>query len=685
MKNKKTMMSAFSLLALLSFIVAIIVPLSGIVIDFAIVLSLAIAVTIYMRANTITDWKDLKTFPTLLLLTAIFRIALNISTTKRILLDGDPGTVIPAAGHYIVGGSIWVGLVVFIILIVVQFIIAGGASRTSEVSARFTLDKIPGKQMSIDADLQNGLIDEKEAQKRRKELDLEIEFYGNMDGAGKFIKGDVIAGIVLIIVNIVFGFIVGVLTQGMSAGEAALHFTILTIGDGLVNQLASLLITIAAGVVLTRLYDSDENVSQVIFKELTHSPMVMYIVGAIFVLMGVLTEMPFLPFSVIGGLLIYIGYTVQQKQKTEKEEEESMKRMQFEEEDKIHKDSIEVLTELEPITLEVGIRLTPLVDTKRKGETLSDKIALMRERVGQKLGVRIPKIHVVDNASLMSNEYQINIKDVPVAKAVIRPDKLIALKSGSVTRELESGITTKDPVYGEDAIWIDEIDANTAVSYGYIVSDSLAILSLHLTEMIYQNIHELMSRQEVQNLLDNLSRKEKVLLDEIKKYDIGLSMIQKILCSLLKERISIRDLGTIMEAIIDGVNLFQNIDDITSVVRERISRQICENNVDADGTLYTILLNEEINGLTKVQNHTGYHFQISIEEEEALITGLEKKIDKAKEVGVEATIIANDSITRACLVKTLQKRDIQVPVMSAEEVISNIKFKKIGIAELVKK
>lgn len=677
-------MSAFSLLALLSFIVAIIVPLSGVVIDFAIVLSLALAVTIYMRASTITDWKDLKTFPTLLLLTAIFRIALNISTTKRILLDGDPGTVIESAGHYIVGGSIWVGLVVFVILIVVQFIIAGGASRTSEVSARFTLDKIPGKQMSIDADLQNGLIDEKEAQKRRKELDLEIDFYGNMDGAGKFIKGDVVAGIVLIIVNIVFGFIVGVLTQGMSMGEAALHFTILTIGDGLVNQLASLLITVAAGIVLTRVYDSDENVSEVIFKELTQNPMVLYIVGAIFVAMGVLTEMPMLPFSLIGLLLMYIGYRVQQRQVVEKEEAEAMKRMQFEQEDMVQKDSIEVISELEPITLEVGIRLTPLVDTTRKGETLADKIKLMRERLAQRLGVRIPKIHVVDNTSLRANEYQINIKDVSVAKATIRPDKLLALKSGRVTKELESGIPTKDPIYGGDAIWIDEIDANTAVSLGYVVSDSLAILSLHLTEMIYQNIHELITRQETQNLLDSLAAKEKVLLDEIKKYDVSMSMIQKILANLLKERISIRDLGTIVEAIIDGNHLFKNIDDITGVVRERISRQICENNVSEDGNLYTIFLSEEVEKLQKIENHNGYYLQIDGEEEEAIMRGLKKQMDKANEVGVEAVVVANGNKVRASFVKLMQRYDVPIAVISSEEVSATVKIKKIGFVELLK-
>lgn len=682
-KRKATITSVVSLIALLAFVVAIIIPLGGFVIDICVTLSLALAIVIYMRAGTITDWKDLKTFPTIILLTCIFRIALNIATTKQILLTGDAGNVIESAGHFIVGGSVWVGFVVFIILIVVQFIIANGASRTSEVSARFTLDKIPGKQMSIDADLQSGLIDDKEAKRRREELDLEIEFYGNMDGSGKFIKGDVIAGIVLIIVNIVFGFIMGVLVQGMEMSEAILHYTILTIGDGLVNQLASLLITIATGVVLTRVYDGDENVSQIIFKELTANPMVLYITGSIFVAMAIFTEMPFIPFTLIGGLFIYIAYRNQQKQVLVKEEQEAMQRMKIEEEEKIHKESIEVITELEPITLEVGIRLIPLVDLKQKGETLADKITLMRERIGTKLGVRIPKVHIVDNPSLMSNEYQINIKGVSIAKSSLRPEKLLAVRTGSVTRDLDAGIPTKDPIFGTDAYWIDEMDVNSAKSYGYVVNDALAILSLHLTEIIYQNIHELITRQEVQNLLDNLATRDKVLIDEIKKYDISLSLIQKVVANLLKERISIRDLTTIIEAIIDGVNVSQNVDDITTIVRERISRQICENNVHKDGKIYAIFLSKEVEELDKVEKHTGYHFDIPMREEQALMLGLQQQIDKAQMAGVEPTIIATGGKARACLAKLMFQYSFPYAVMLSDELVANTKIKKIGIAELV--
>jgi len=683
MKNKKTAVSAFSLLALLSFVVAIVIPLSGFMINMLITFSLALSITIYLRASTITDWKDLKTFPTILLLTAIFRISLNVSTTKTILLTGKPGEVIESAGNYIVGGNIWVGLVVLIILIVVQFIIANGASRTSEVAARFTLDKIPGKQMSIDADLQSGLIDEKEAKQRRNELDLEIEFYGNMDGAGKFIKGDVIAGIVLIVINIIFGFIMGILVQGMTMADAAYHFTILTIGDALVNQLAALLITIASGIVLTRVYDGDENVSEVIFKELTSNPVVLYIVGGIFIAMGLFTQMPFLPFFVVGAIAIYIAFRIQQRQQMAKEEAEAMKRMRFEEEEKVHKESIEVLTDLEPITLEVGIRLIPLVDVQQKGETLADKITLMRERLGLKLGVRIPKIHILDNPSLMSNEYQINIKGVCVAKASIRPDKVLAIKEGAVTKDLDSGIPTKDPVFGADAVWIDEGDVNKAKSLGYIVNDALAVLSLHLTEMIYKNIHELMSRQEVQNLLDNLAKKDKVLMDEIKKFNVNLSLIQKVLANLLKERISIRDLSTIIESIIDAVNITENIDDITSIVRERISRQICENNVDKDGKLYAIFLSRDMEELDKYENHNGYHLNLSMKDEQALMLGLKEQIDKAQMAGVEPTIISNNTKIRAGLVKLLHKYEVQNPVMTSDELVTGVKIKKIGIAELI--
>lgn len=682
--NKTSLVGVFSLVALLSFLVAIIVPLNGIVIDIAITMSLAISITIYMRATTITDWKDLKTFPTLLLLSAIFRIALGIATTKQILLTGEAGTVIKSAGEYIVGGNIWVGVVVFILLIVVQFIIANGASRTSEVSARFTLDKIPGKQMSIDADLQSGLITEKEAKVRRKELDLEIEFYGNMDGASKFIKGDVIAGVILIIVNIVFGFILGMLVHGMEMSEAALFYTILTIGDGLVTQISSLLVTIAAGIVLTRVYDGDENVSEVIFKELTGNPMVMYIVGAVFIALGIFTELPFLPFAIVGGVSLYIAYNKQQKDKLAIEEEMALKRMEIEEQGKVHGESLEVITDFEPITLEIGVRLIPLVNVKQQGETLADKIVLMRKRIGVKLGVRVPKVHVVDNPSLNKNEYRISVRDVCVAKVEIRPDKLLAIKSSAMVKDLETGIPTKDPIYGSDAIWIDEADVNTAKSLGYIVNDALAVLTLHLTEMVYKHIHELMTRQEVKNLLDNLERKDKVLLDEIKKQDISLSMIQKVLASLLKERISIRDLGTIVESITDAVNISQNIDDITGMVRERISRQICENNGDEDGKIYAIFLSKDVEDLEKYENHLGYHLRLSMEQEKALLLGLKQQIDKAQMAGVEPTVVANGNKTRSGLVKLLHKYELQNPVMVSNELVSGVKIKKIGIAEMMK-
>jgi len=679
--KKSNIVSAFSLLALLSFVVAIIVPLSGMVINFAIILSLALALTIYTRANTITDWKDLKTFPTIILLTAIFRIALNISTTRTILLTGQPGEFITAAGDFIIGGSIWVGVVVFIILIVVQFIIANGASRTSEVSARFTLDKIPGKQMSIDSDLQSGLIDEKEAKQRRKDLDLEIEFYGNMDGAGKFIKGDVIAGIILIIINVVFGFVIGVLVQGMSAKDAALHYTILTIGDGLVNQVASLLITVASGIVLTRVYDGDDNVSEIIFKEITGNPMVLYIVGSILLAMGIFTELPFFPLFVVGGGILFLAYRIQTKQALVKAETEELERLAQENESKENK-GVEVQSKLEAISLEFGIRLVPLLEVKRKGETLDDKVSLMRERISERLGIRIPRIHLIDNVSLLSTEYQISINGVPVIKGNLRPDKLLAVKSGAQTKDLDEGIPTKDPVYGAPAYWIDESDTNLAKSYGYAVSDPLSILSLHLNEMIYRHIHELITRQEVQYLLDDLGNKDKVLIDEIKKYEVKLSFIQKVIVNLLKEKVSIRNLPLVVEAIIDGVQLSNNIDDVTSFVREKLARQLCDNCMQKGEKIFGIYLSREMEEMTKYEDYNGYHFDMDLTTEKALLLGLKEQLDKGDMAGVEPTVITSGKKTRAALVKLMQKYEMPYPVLSMNEVVTGAKVRKVGIAEM---
>lgn len=686
---------SLSLIIMISFLVAIIIPLAPFVIDMAIVLSMAIAIVVYMRASTIEEWDELKTFPTILLLTAIFRIALNISTTRKILHDGEPGTVIEAAGNYIVGSNVWVGFVVFIILIVVQFIIANGASRTAEVNARFTLDGMPMKQMSIDNDLNNGAIDQEEASERRKKLDMEVDFYGNMDGAGKFIKGDVIAGIILFLVNIIFGFIIGVVVQGMPMADAAYRYTILTIGDGLVNQISSLLLAVGAGVVMTRVYGGEkENVTQGIFSELTKSPIVIYVVGALFLFIAIFTELPFLPFALIGAFLFYIGYRKSaQLEKADNvvKQEELLKEQEMQSQEN---EKVEVDTEIEPITLELGIALIPLAeDSESEKENLQDKIRIMRQVIAKELGVKIPQIHVVDNSALDPYEkYRIRIKDSVIAEGVLRMNKVLALKTPYVVNEDLNGEPTKDPIFGEDAFWISQEDANEAKDSGYMVYDTLSILSTHLNEIVRKNLFTLLQRQEVRDLLDQVGQKHKVLIDEIEKEEISLSLIQRVLQNLLRESLSIRDLPTILESLIDGYPIVEGnfdaqknnkIDELTGIVRERISKYICEKNKNNDGKLHVILLNEEIErSVQTAPRYDGYYLLMNIIEERKLIGSLIQQVQRAQMAEIEPILFTSRVDLRFALARLVQKYNIPINVLSANELVSDVMVEQLGIVEL---
>lgn len=696
--------TSLPLIALISFLLAMILPMPSFIINVAIVFSIAVSLTVYMRASTINEWDELKTFPSILLLSAIFRIALNIATTRKILEDGEPGAIIESAGSIIAMGNLFVGLVIFIILFVVQFIVVSqGATRLAEVRARFTLDGLPMKQMSIDNDLNNGLLTPEEAKNKRKKLDMQVDFYGNMDGASKFIKGDVMASIILFLVNIIFGFIIGVVVKGMPMMEAAQHYTILTIGDGLINQICSLLLAIAGAIVMTRVYgDEKKNIAEDILSDLSFSPFIVNFIGVIFALMSIaalFTELPVFPFALMAVLLFFLGYKRSQAMKLAEEEEINNTKMMEQEDEKNEQDKVAVDTEVEPITLELGIALLALVEEKKDGETLQDKIKIMRKVIAKELGVKIPQIHVVDNTSLHYTNYRIKVKDSLVAEGDLKVDRLLALKTPYVVRDIE-GEPTKDPIFGEDAIWINVKDANEAKDSEYMIYDPLSILSTHLNEVIRRHLSELLERQDVQDLVDLVGEKRKVLLKEIDDEKIQLSVIQGVLKNLLREGISIRDLPAILESIIDGsrivnslfdssnmamVSQLNRVDEVTAIVRERISKYICEKNKNRDGKLYAILISPDLEKeLETFARYDGYHLRLDMFEEQKLIASLIQEIQRSQMAGIEPVLFASRNDIRFAFGRMVHKYSMPISVLSINEIVQGITIEQVGMVTIDK-
>jgi len=679
------------LIGLLAFLIPLLIPLPGWVIDFCIVFSFGMSIVIYLQSSMIKEWDQFKTFPTLLLLMSVFRISLNVSTTKKILLDGEAGGIIEQFGNLVIGSNPGLGFVIFIIILVVQFIIANGAGRLSEVSARFTLDALPGKQMSIDADLNSGAISQEEAKEKRKKLDMQIDFFGHMDGAGKFIKGDVWLGVIIIFINIVGGLIRGMMFMGMAFTDALHHFTMLTIGDGIVNQICSFLITVGSAVIMTRVYDGkDKAITGSILDELTHNPMVSYVVGglfATFAVFGMFTALPVLPFLLMSVAMFYVGYRKTQEKAREKANENQRMIEQIEEEKKKEKTEVKRMIEVDPITLEVGFALIPVVNTEKEGENIQDKITLMRKNIARELGMKVPKIRVIDNSALMPyTKYNIKVKESVVASGEIKLNSLLAFKTPYVMREVE-GIPTLDPIFKEEAIWIDEGKMNEAKELGYQVLDPLSILSTHLNEMIKRHLYELLELQEVYELVQEMGEKRKVLYDELYKKDqeIDLTIVKGVLQNLLRENISIRDLPTIVEGIVTGCKIFgvrgdiTKVDDITMIVRERISKHLCEKNTNFDGKMHVLLLEEQMESAGETYlRHDGYYMKINYLQEVAFINSLRKQVQRAMMADLNLVLLTSRNDLRCSLAKMVHKHGIPISVMLQSELVQGVMVESFG-------
>ncbi|MGD8777621.1 MAG: flagellar biosynthesis protein FlhA [Ignavibacteria bacterium] len=601
LKNSDILL-AFGIIFILGLMI---IPLPAFFLDFLLAINISLAILILIVSLYISSPLDISIFPGLLLVLTLFRLSLNISSTKLILLNGYAGKVIETFGQFVVGGSYVVGFIVFLILLIIQFIvIVKGSGRISEVAARFTLDAMPGKQMAIDADLNTGLINEAQARSRRESISREAEFYGAMDGASKFVKGDAIAGLLINAINIIGGIIIGVVQLGMSITDALQTYTILTIGDGLVSQVPALLIATSAGMVITKGAEGRSLDSQM-QKQLFSNPRVLGTVSGAVVLFAFVPGMPTLPFMLLGISLAVVSFLVN-KQKNEVKEEvitEEQEAPQPVEE------KVEEFLQVDPIEVEIGYGLISLVD-ENQGGTLFQKISSTRKYIALEYGVLVPPVRVRDNLQLSPNQYIIKIKGNVVANYEIYSDRFLAMNPGHVEEEVE-GFPSTDPAFNLSAVWIIENDKDKAELSGYTVVDSISVLSTHLQETIKKNFDKILTRQSVKQLLENLKKEYPAVIEDINQELLPLGSIQKVLQNLLKELIPIKDLVQILESLIDYSKVTKNIDVLTEYVRHSLSDTIANMYKDSNGIIHSVALGENLEGYIteslskqKEANHT---------------------------------------------------------------------------------
>ncbi|MFW2331429.1 MAG: flagellar biosynthesis protein FlhA [Nitrospinota bacterium] len=588
--ERSDILFAFSIIGIL---IVMIISAPPLILDFLLAGSITSGLIVLLVVIYIKSPLSFSVFPSLLLVITLFRLSLNVATTRNILLFGSEGTdaagkVIESFGQYVVGGNYIVGIVIFAILVIINFqVITKGATRVSEVAARFTLDAMPGKQMSIDADLNAGAITEEEAKARRTKLEDEASFYGSMDGALKFVRGDAIAGIIITIVNIVAGFAIGVLMNKMTLVEASYTYTILTIGDGLVSQLPALLISTASGLAVTRTV-SRSNLGQETVEQLLVNPRAIAICALFLFLLSLAPGMPTTAFLGIGtamGALAYFIYHVKLESNQFQMEIDKSKL------ESINQERVETLAPLDLMELEIGYELIPLVDKNQNGELL-DRIKAVRRQFALELGIVIPPVHIKDNLSLKSNEYQILIKGVEVSKNEILMNHFLAIEITKVKEEIK-GVKTTDPAFKMPAIWIDSKDRHRAKSLGYQVVDPTVVITTHIKEIIRQNSDELLGRDETQNILESLQESSPKLVEELVPNIMTVANIQKILKNLLREKISIRDIRTILETLIEFAPKSKDSDILTEHVRSRLARQISKQ-FSSDGILRTMTFSPEL-------------------------------------------------------------------------------------------
>ena len=658
--------------------VMLIVPIPSWLLDVLLACNIAIAFTILFTTMFSKEVLDMSFFPTILLFTTIFRIALNVSSTRLILTTGDPGQVVATFGSFVGGGDLIVGAIVFLILLIVQFMVINkGSERVAEVTARFTLDAMPGKQMAIDADLNTGAINDAEAKRRRDKIQEEASFFGSMDGAVKYVKGDATAGLIITAVNVIGGIAMGVLRQNMDITAALNKYVILTIGDGLVSQIPSLLISLSTGILVTK-GSKDADFGTVLIRQLFGVPRALYLVGAIIAGLGIVTPLPTVVFLALGLIFVVTGRVIAGTIETAQIENEVDTEEAAAEEIR-QPENVNSLLLVDPIELEFGYGIIPLADVNQGGDLL-DRVVMIRRQIALELGTVVPIIRLRDNIQLNPNQYIIKIKGIQVSEGEILFDHYMAMNPGYVEEEI-TGIPTFEPSFHLPAIWITEGQRERAESLGYTVVDPPSIIATHLTEIIRQHIAELLTRQDVQNLVNNLKETNPSLVDELIPKLLGLGEVQKVLQNLLKEGISIRDLLTIFETLADYAPSTRDTDILTEYVRQSLKRAISNKFFPPNETTSVVTLDpkieQEIMASVK-QTENGAYLTLDPERTKAIIKSVETEIAKLENLGKNPIIITSP-IVRMYFKRLTEDYVKDLIVVSYNEVENNVELQSVGM------
>ena len=661
--------------------VMLIVPIPSVLLDILLACNIALAFTIMFRCMFAKEVLEMSYFPTVLLFTTIFRIALNVSSTRLILTTGSPGNVVETFGGFVGGGDLIMGAIVFIILIIIQFMVINkGSERVAEVTARFTLDAMPGKQMAIDADLNTGAITDAEAKLRREKIQLESSFFGSMDGAVKYVKGDAVAGLIITVVNLVGGIAMGMLRNGMDISTALSRYSILTIGDGLVSQIPSLLISLSTGILVTK-GSKDSDFGSVLIKQVVGMPKACYLVGCILCFLGVVTPLNPLLFLTLGFSFILCGRNMQAQIETATIEG-AVDMEEAEAEEIRQPENVNSLLQVDPIELEFGYGIIPLADVNQGGDLL-DRVVMIRRQVALELGTVVPIIRLRDNIQLNPNQYIIKIKGIQVSEGEILFDHYMAMNPGYVEEEI-TGIPTFEPSFHLPAIWITEGQRERAESLGYTVVDPPSIIATHLTEVIRQHIAELLTRQDVQNLVNNLKETNPSIVEELVPKLLGLGEVQKVLQNLLMEGVSIRDLLTIFETLADFATSTRDTDILTEYVRQALKRAICAKFFAPNETTSVVTVDakveQEIMGSVK-QTEQGAYLTLDPEKTRAIIDSTKEEIEKLESLGKPPIVIISP-IVRIYYKKMTEQYINDLIVISYNEIEPNVELQSVGTVKL---
>lgn len=666
--------------AVIMIVAMLVVPLPPWLISFLIIVNLTLALLVLLTSMTMKEALQFSIFPSLLLLLTLFRLGLNVSTTRAILSHGDGGNVVETFGTFVVGGNILVGLVVFVILVIIQFIvITKGSERVSEVAARFTLDAMPGKQMAIDADLNAGLISEKDARERREKVSNEADFYGSMDGATKFVKGDAIAGIIIVLINLIVGMIIGIVQMDMDFTEAITHFSKLTVGDGLVSQIPALLISTATGIVVTRA-GSKGDLSEDITGQLLSNPKLLYIAAATILLLGFVTPIQIIFTVPVAAVVAFIGYRIQSMNK---ETEEAIEEI----EEEVTTDNLKSpenvvnLLNVDPIEFEFGYGLIPLVDASQGGDLL-DRVVMIRRQLALELGIVIPVVRIRDNIQLQPNEYRIKIKGNELAKGELLLDHYLAMSPGD--DDSIDGIDTIEPSFGLPAKWINEQVKEDAEMLGYTVVDPPSVVSTHLTEIIRANASELLGRQETKQLIDHLRETSPILVEELTPTPMSIGEIQKVLSKLLDESVSVRNLPIIFETLADYSKLTSDVDVLTEYVRQSLARQITTQYAGNQQELKVLTVSAKVEKAIAdsiQQTDHGNYLALDPQMSQAILESIAAELERVSFIDQSPVILCSPAVRM--YVRQLTERYFpQIPILSYNELDASIEIQSVGVVNV---